>query len=46
VGHPTLRVERLDAHFLPVRRAVGPPWDKDYKLPMAAAIVAGEAFVA
>jgi hypothetical protein len=35
-----LRVENLDAHFLQVRRAVGPPWDKDHKLAMAAAIVA------
>ena len=41
-----LGVENLDAHFLQVRRAVGPPWDKDHKLAMAAAIVAGEAFVA
>ena len=39
-----LRVENLDAHFLNVRRAVGPPWDKDYKLAMAAAIVAAKAF--
>ncbi len=31
----------LDAHFLRVREAVGPPWDMDYKLAMAAAIVAG-----
>src|SRR6516164_8600887 len=34
-----LRVENLDAHFLQVRRAVGPPWNKDHKLAMAAAIV-------
>jgi hypothetical protein len=34
-----LGVENLDAHFLQVRRAVGPPWDKDHKLAMAAAIV-------
>jgi hypothetical protein len=33
------RVENLDAHFLEVRRTVGPPWDKDHKLAMAAAIV-------
>src|SRR5580700_3521474 len=32
-----LRVQNLDAHFLQVRRAVGPPWDKDHKLAMAAA---------
>jgi hypothetical protein len=40
-----LRVEDLDAHFLHVRRAVGPPWDKDHKLAMAAAIVTAKAFV-
>jgi hypothetical protein len=35
-----LRVENLDAHFLQVRKAVGPPWNNDHKLAMAAAIVA------
>ena len=35
-----LRIENLDAHFLQVRRSVGPPWGKDHKLAMAAAIVA------
>ena len=40
-----LRVENLDAHFLQVRRAVGPPWDKDHKLAMAAAIVMTSAVV-
>jgi hypothetical protein len=34
-----LRVVNLDAHFLQVRRAIGPPWNKDHKLAMAAAIV-------
>jgi hypothetical protein len=38
-----LRVENLDAHFLQVRRAIGPPWDKDYKLAMAAAKVTAPA---
>jgi hypothetical protein len=38
-----LRVENLDAHFLRVRKAIGPPWDRDHKLAMAAAIVAGQA---
>ena len=38
-----LRVENLDAHFLQVRRAVGPPWNKDHKLAMAAAIVTASA---
>ena len=40
-----LRVENLDAHFLQVRRAVGPPWDKDHKLAMAAAIVTASSVV-
>ena len=40
-----LRVESLDAHFLQVRRAIGPPWDKDHKLAMAAAIVTVSAVV-
>jgi hypothetical protein len=35
-----LRVENLDAHFLQVRKTVGPPWNNDHKLAMAAAIVA------
>jgi hypothetical protein len=38
-----LGVENLDAHFLQMRRAIGPPWDKDHKLAMAAAIVAASA---
>jgi hypothetical protein len=38
-----LGVEDLDAHFLHVRRAVGPPWNKDHKLAMAAAIVTAKA---
>jgi hypothetical protein len=41
-----LGVESLDAHFLQVRRAAGPPWNNDHKLAMAAAIVAEEAFMA
>lgn len=40
-----LRVDNLDAHFLHVRKAVGPPWDKDYKLAMAAAIVTAKTVV-
>ena len=38
-----LRVEDLDAHFLQLRKSIGPPWDKDHKLAMAAAIVAAGA---
>ncbi len=35
-----LRGRNFDAYFLNVRRA-GPPWNKDHKLAMAAAIVTG-----
>jgi len=35
-----LRVESFDAHFLRLRRTVGPPWNNDHKLAMAAAIAA------
>lgn len=38
-----LRISDLDAHFLQVRRSIGPPWGKDLKLAMAAAIVAARA---
>jgi hypothetical protein len=38
-----LRVENLDAHFLKVRSAIGPPWNNDHKLAMAAAIVTASA---
>ncbi len=38
-----LRIEDLDAHFLQLRRSIGPPWGKDHKLAMAAAIVAARA---
>lgn len=38
-----LRVENLDDHFLRVRRAIGPPWNNDHKLAMAAAIVTASA---
>jgi hypothetical protein len=40
-----LRAEDLDAHFRNLRRAVGPPWDNDHKLAMAAAIVTATAAV-
>jgi hypothetical protein len=40
-----LRVANLEAHFLQVRRAVGPPWNNDHKLAMAAALVAARAVV-
>jgi hypothetical protein len=35
-----LGVEDLDTYFLQVRKAVGPPWNADHKLAMAAAIIA------
>jgi hypothetical protein len=40
-----LRVKNLDAHFLKVRKTVGPPWNNDHKLAMAAAIVSAPAAV-
>ena len=41
-----LGVDNLDAHFFQVRKAIGPPWNNDHKLAMAAAIVAGKTLVA
>jgi len=41
-----LRVENFDEHFLQMRKAVGPPWNNDHKLAMAAAIVAASAAAA
>ena len=38
-----LRIETFDAHFLQMRHAVGPPWNQDHRLAMAAAIVAANA---
>jgi hypothetical protein len=35
-----LHVEHFDEYFLQARRTVGPPWNKDHKLAIAAAIVA------
>ncbi len=40
-----LRIADIDAHFLQIRKAIGPPWNKDHRLAMAAAIVAGSALV-
>ena len=34
-----LHVKDFDAHFLRMRNSVGPPWNQDHKLAMAAAIV-------
>ncbi|MBV8374400.1 MAG: hypothetical protein JO302_02725 [Candidatus Eremiobacteraeota bacterium] len=33
-----LRVENFDVYFLQERKTVGPPWNRDHKLAMAAAI--------
>src|SRR5580700_258119 len=41
-----LRVESFDAHFLDLRRTVGPPWNQDHRLAMAAAVAAANALVA
>jgi hypothetical protein len=38
-----LRVEDLDAHSLKMRRTLGPPWNNDHKLAMAAAVVTASA---
>jgi hypothetical protein len=37
-----LSVESFDTHFLNMRKAVGPPWNHDHRLAMAAAIVAAQ----
>ena len=36
-----LGIQDLDADFLQLRKSIGPPWGKDHKVAMAAAIVAG-----
>lgn len=38
-----LRIDNFDMHFLRMRTALGPPWNNDHKLAMAAAIVAAAA---
>ena len=35
-----LHIADIEAHFEKIRKAVGPPWNKDHKLALAAAIVA------
>jgi hypothetical protein len=35
-----LQVDDLATHFQQIRRSIGPPWNKDHQLAMAAAIVA------
>ncbi len=38
-----LGIEDLDAYFLELRKSIGPPWNNDHKVAMAAAIVAARA---
>jgi hypothetical protein len=38
-----LRIADIDAHFVQVRKRIGPPWGNDHKVAMAAAIVAAQA---
>jgi hypothetical protein len=35
-----LRIADIEAHFLQLRKTIGPPWNKDHKLAMAAAMEA------
>jgi hypothetical protein len=43
VASEALRIKDLEAHFLQLRKSIGPPWSQDHKLAMAAAIVAARA---
>jgi hypothetical protein len=38
-----LNVEDFDTHFLQMRKTLGPPWNADHKLAMAAAVVTATA---
>ena len=38
-----LRIKDLEAHFLQMRKSIGPPWSKDHKIAMAAAVIAARA---
>jgi hypothetical protein len=40
-----LGLENLDPHFLKLRKTVGPPWNIDHKLAVAAALVTAKALV-
>jgi hypothetical protein len=37
-----LEIEDLNAHFLRLRKSLGPPWSQDHRIAMAAAIVAAK----
>jgi hypothetical protein len=43
IARAALGVDNLDAYFLRLRKSVGPPWGKDQKVAMAAAIAAANA---
>jgi hypothetical protein len=38
-----LNVENFEAYFLQLRKALGPPWNNDHKIAMAAAVVSATA---
>ena len=38
-----LHIADIEVHFLQLRKSIGPPWSKDHKIAMAAAIVAAKA---
>lgn len=38
-----LGIEDVESHFVQLRKSIGPPWGKDHKVAMAAAIVAARA---
>jgi hypothetical protein len=38
-----LGIEDIEAHFLELRKSIGPPWSMDHKFAMSAAIVAARA---
>jgi hypothetical protein len=40
IASAALRIEDLDAHFLKLRKSIGPPWSMDHQMAMAAAIAA------
>jgi hypothetical protein len=38
-----LNIDNMETHYLAMRRKIGPPWNADHKLAMAAAVVAAAA---
>jgi hypothetical protein len=43
IASAALRIEDLDAHFVKLRKSIGPPWRMDHKMAMAAAIATATA---